>query len=349
MTWAHRIRLTTHDAVFAGQEAGLMRELFEAGKWPQAPNNHEPRPDLVSLREQVHLAQRIGIKDAEAIAASFGLADFGAAGAAVLASRDLHTAINLMNSFAPLLNLRHAVKLHIRENDVAMAFHDYVKDGQGIGDSLLCVDMTKMLRFLRDLIPTGHMQPRSEPWATHHLDAQPPCPKVLMRHAGITTCQDQILFPTALFAQRLPLASRAKSIAYQRDCRKMMRELAERTLCESVRRMLTQCTSPSVVQMATKLGMSTRTFRRRLASQRTTFLQILDEVRFQLAIRYLEDRQLTTELVAQKLGYSESANFRAAFRRWTGSSPRHFDVRSAAGARLKWQSPANEQVDTPCL
>ena len=73
--------------------------------------------------------------------------------------------------------------------------------------------------------------------------------------------------------------------------------------------------------------MSTRTFRRRLAGQRTTFVQILDEVRFQLAIRYLEDRQLTTELVAQKLGYSESANFRAAFRRWTGSSPRHFDAR----------------------
>jgi AraC-like DNA-binding protein len=96
--------------------------------------------------------------------------------------------------------------------------------------------------------------------------------------------------------------------------------------------------------------MSVRTFRRHLANQNTTFLQILDAVRFELAVRYLKDRDLTTELIAQKLGYSESANFRAAFRRWTGSSPRHFNVRTVdVLVGTKWRAIVNDGGPTQCV
>lgn len=345
MTWAHRIRPTIHDAVFAGQEAALMREVIVAGKWPEVPIDTGRSPDSVSLREQVQLVQCLEIEEAEAVAESFGLNDFGAAGAAVLTSRDLHSAIDVMNAFAPLLNLRHVIKLSDCDNDFVITFHPQVKGPHVIQDSLLLVDLAKMLRFLRDLIATGHSRSQRGSSAMHDPHRQPVCSRVI--DPPISRCGEQIRIPKVLFAQRLQLASPGKSLAYQRDCRRMMRELSERALCETVRRILLQCpdASPSVVQMASKLGMSIRTFRRRLASQHTTFLQILDEVRFQLAVRYLDDRQLTTELIAQKLGYSESANFRAAFRRWTGSSPRHFDARRAASAtKLEWQSPAHEQV-----
>src|SRR6202142_3209863 len=343
MTWAHRIRPTIHDAIFAGQEAALMREVVVAGQWPELPIDTARSPDSVSLREQVQLVQCLEIEEAEAVAESFGLNDFGAAGAAVLTSRDLYSAIDVMNAFAPLLNLRHEIKLSDCNNDVVITLHQQVKGAQVIKDSLLLVDLAKLRRFLRDLIATGHPRAQSGSSAMHDLHRQPVCSQVI--NPAIIRCGEQIRIPKVLFEQRLQLASPGKSIAYQRDCRRMMRELSERTLCETVRRMLLQCTdaSPSVVQMASMLGMSIRTFRRRLASQNTTFLQILDEVRFQLAVRYLEDRQLTTELIAQKLGYSESANFRAAFRRWTGSSPRHFDVQRAVSATNR-QSLAYEQV-----
>ena len=44
----------------------------------------------------------------------------------------------------------------------------------------------------------------------------------------------------------------------------------------------------------------------------------------QLAINYLRDTELTVEEIACALGFSEAANFRQAFHRWTDSAPIEF-------------------------
>jgi AraC-like DNA-binding protein len=335
MTWTHRIRLTTHDVVFAGHEAALMREFIDAGKWPDAWSLERSGRELVSLRDQIQLVQRLEASDAWAVAERFGLVDFGAAGAAVLASRDLHSAVTAMNSFAPLLNLRHTVKLKACDDDLVMTFHPQAQDQHGTRDSLLHVDVAKMLRFLRDLSATEHLQTSDGPTVTQRRNFAV-CGDAAPGFLSVSNCGEHIRIPKSLLGQRWLLVSQAEAKAHQKECRKMMRQLRERTICGCVRRMLLQCPDafPSSGQLATRFGLSGRTFRRSLAHQHTTFLQILDEVRFELAVRYLEDRDLTTELIAQKLGYSESANFRTAFRRWTGSSPRHYAVRAAQVHRI---------------
>jgi AraC-like DNA-binding protein len=50
----------------------------------------------------------------------------------------------------------------------------------------------------------------------------------------------------------------------------------------------------------------------------------LAEVRMRLAIEYLRKTQMTNEEIASRLGYSEAANFRHAFARWTRKSPSAF-------------------------
>jgi AraC-like DNA-binding protein len=330
MTSTHRTHLTIHDAVFAGQEALLMRELVHTGTWSAVWDGKGIHCDLVSLRDQVQLVQRLETSDAEAVAARFGLVDFGAAGAAVLACRDLHSAIGAMNSFAPLLNLRHALRLKVCDDDFVMTFHCQAQDPHGSRDALLFVDVAKVLRFLGDWSVPGDARSEDQPVATQGRNIEARSDKS-MSLPYVCRCGEHIRIPKSLMRRRRPLASTTVSNAHQKECRKMMRELRERALCGRVRRILLQCPDacPSMLQLATRLGMSGRSFRRHLANQHTTFQEILDEVRFELAVRYLEDRHLTTELIAQKLGYSESANFRAAFRRWTGSSPRHFDTRGA--------------------
>ncbi|HEX6738182.1 MAG TPA: helix-turn-helix domain-containing protein, partial [Vicinamibacteria bacterium] len=69
------------------------------------------------------------------------------------------------------------------------------------------------------------------------------------------------------------------------------------------------------------LGLSVRTFQRRLAEHGLVFKQILDEVRHELALRYLGEAEATLTDVALRLGYSELSAFDRAFRRWTGGSP----------------------------
>jgi AraC-like DNA-binding protein len=168
----------------------------------------------------------------------------------------------------------------------------------------------------------------------------------------ISKCGKEIRISKALLRQKQPLGMQADANIYLKVCRGMMHRLREQALCNSVRRMLFRCPEavPSVAEMAAKQRMSARTFRRYLANQNTTFVQILDEVRFELAVRYLKERQLTTELIAQKLGYSESANFRAAFRRWTGSSPRNFNVRTVdVLVGTKWRATLEDGGHTRCV
>jgi AraC-like DNA-binding protein len=77
----------------------------------------------------------------------------------------------------------------------------------------------------------------------------------------------------------------------------------------------------SMTAIASKLGMSERTLQRKLASEGATFGALLEGVRRDLALRYLQDRQLTLAEIAYLLGYSEPSPFHRAFKRWTGSTP----------------------------
>lgn len=70
--------------------------------------------------------------------------------------------------------------------------------------------------------------------------------------------------------------------------------------------------------------MEPRTLRRRLEAQGTSYREILAGVRQGLAIEYLRKTRMTTEDIASRLGYSDAANFRHAFLRWTGKTPHEY-------------------------
>ena len=73
--------------------------------------------------------------------------------------------------------------------------------------------------------------------------------------------------------------------------------------------------------MATDLGMSERTLTRQLAAAGTSFNDMLDGLRHQLALKYLTASDLHLSQVAFLLGYANQSAFNAAFRRWSGKSP----------------------------
>ncbi len=77
----------------------------------------------------------------------------------------------------------------------------------------------------------------------------------------------------------------------------------------------------NINNIASDLGMSVRTLSRRLADEGLTFSTILEELRSDLANRYLQNSSLTVSQIAWMLGYSEVSSFAHAFQRWTGHSP----------------------------
>ena len=78
---------------------------------------------------------------------------------------------------------------------------------------------------------------------------------------------------------------------------------------------------PQAGVVARKLNVSPRTLARRLAEEDLSFGSVLEEMRRELALRYLHDCKLSISEVAWLLGFQEAGAFTHAFRRWTGQTP----------------------------
>jgi AraC-like DNA-binding protein len=81
-------------------------------------------------------------------------------------------------------------------------------------------------------------------------------------------------------------------------------------------------------RVAREVGMSGRTMRRKLASEGSSFQEVLDECRLRQAVFEFQTKpDLSIAQIALRLGYSEHSTFTRAFHRWSGISPQAFRER----------------------
>jgi AraC-like DNA-binding protein len=86
---------------------------------------------------------------------------------------------------------------------------------------------------------------------------------------------------------------------------------------------------PGLEDVAKELGLSGRTLQRRLTEDGTTFQQLLQEARRELARHYLLHSALELNETAYLLGYEDSHSFFRAFQQWEGNSPGEWRARHA--------------------
>lgn len=77
----------------------------------------------------------------------------------------------------------------------------------------------------------------------------------------------------------------------------------------------------SAEAIASAMGMSVRTLRRRIADCGLNFNQVRLDVRMSVAMRYLTTTSVSIERIAGYVGYSDQASFTRAFRAWKGETP----------------------------
>ena len=87
---------------------------------------------------------------------------------------------------------------------------------------------------------------------------------------------------------------------------------------------------PSREQLADMLGLSTRTFARRLKDAGTSYAKLLQRVQTERAKSYLRHTSVPISEIAERMGYSDPAAFTRAFQGWTGRTP----ARWRAGPRV---------------
>lgn len=76
--------------------------------------------------------------------------------------------------------------------------------------------------------------------------------------------------------------------------------------------------------VAEALGLNAKTLQRRLNAEGTSFSDILEQVRKNMACRLLTESNIPVERLAGLLDYSATPAFTLAFKRWTGQNPLQF-------------------------
>ncbi|HEX4477769.1 MAG TPA: AraC family transcriptional regulator ligand-binding domain-containing protein [Polyangiaceae bacterium] len=157
---------------------------------------------------------------------------------------------------------------------------------------------------------------------------------------------DHAVFPARSFDTPIPASDPFLCGLLERHADRLLARLPKSTtFAERVRRLLVpelRGGTPTLPNIAAQLELAPRTFRRRLERDGVTFQAILDDLRRDLAVAYLEQPDIELEEAAYLLGYSEASAFRRAFKRWTGKSVTEFrrEVVPAASSNSVTRSDA---------
>ncbi|MEX0308158.1 MAG: helix-turn-helix domain-containing protein [Ruegeria sp.] len=151
-------------------------------------------------------------------------------------------------------------------------------------------------------------------------------------------------FPVTFGTERLEIILSLPSLeipipTYDPSLRAHLLEYGERLLAErrspaqktrsQIEGLITQSMPGGIIQVdeaATRLGLSPRTLARRLADERTSYREIVEELRCDLAQTFIKNGMNLSE-ITYSLGYSDQAAFSTAFKRWTGQAPSTFRKR----------------------
>ena len=82
--------------------------------------------------------------------------------------------------------------------------------------------------------------------------------------------------------------------------------------------------------VADDLSMSVRSLQMKLKEEGTSYQKLLNRIREQLAIAFLQEKKYSKSEIADLLGFSEISVFSRTFKKWTGQSPSEFQLALSA-------------------
>ena len=139
---------------------------------------------------------------------------------------------------------------------------------------------------------------------------------------------DEIWFPRpiallSLVGRDEQLNELLRRYAEEALARKPRERLTVRSKAEDILQELLPHGKAMASEVARRLGMSSRTLSRKLADERTSFAEILDQCG-QPSPSAISMMRLPVSKIAWLLGYSELGSLTHAFRRWTGMTPQRY-------------------------
>ncbi|MEV4647266.1 AraC family transcriptional regulator [Saccharopolyspora sp. NPDC049357] len=165
----------------------------------------------------------------------------------------------------------------------------------------------------------------------HFRHAAPPASapheKAFGMRPTFQSADNAAVVPVELLDRPLPQADAHTAAVTEDQCRRLLADRRARAgIAGTVRDRLAAQPGdmPDIETVAAELHMSSRSLRRRLTAEGTSYRALADEVREHLAEELLATKALSVEEIGRRLGYAATPAFTTAFKRWKGMSPQAY-------------------------
>jgi len=254
----------------------------------------------------------------------YRLSAFGDLGMALFSSKDGRTAVDFLVRYLTLTYTYFDVRLEDFENTtVAIITAPY--DLSNIYEFFLQRDLAFVATTLKDV------NIAMKESAILKMEVALPKPKDTCLYDSIFNCPirfgasvTKVYLNKRVLSTPMPMENQLTFKLHERECQKQIEQLCQQeTLSDLVRREIINCEEkyPNEAQLAEKLLMSTRTFRRRLENEGTTYRKLLQDFLHKKAKMLLHSTHYSVEKIALKLGYADATSFIRAFKNWEGNTP----------------------------
>lgn len=262
------------------------------------------------------------------------LTSYGIVGFALLSSATLREALAVAAQFGLLMNFKLGLHINEDEQTVSLELSDQYGLSNGPDGFWYYLEISKLITLLQDILGLGFKCEGIELAIDAPYEEQDRVRTSLGVDVRFNCDRTAIRFADEWLDARLAQANSITHASCKATCQAQVREVIQKyDLSYQVQNLLLgsgHCIA-SLSDIANRLHLSPRTLRRRLDALGTSYNALLVEVRKKLAIRYLLNTPMTTEAISEQLNYSDAANFRHAFKRWTGRSPREYRVLNNGG------------------
>jgi len=289
----------------------------------------DPSSILTLKQEFTLIRQLISVSENQQLGLIAGqcyrLNTFGPLGLAVTSANSFEDAINLFIQYLDLTYTLFGVQFLLSG---PWAYIEFAED-EPLGDLYTYYrdrDLSFAVTAIRDIYPDAYTH------TNKRLELKGPRPKSTESYEDFFNCpvlfdqkQNRFLFDKNALTLPLPQANALNLKNLIAQCEEELKHI-NRVHCfsETITNEITKLANnhiPTQDEVAEQLATTARTIRRKLTIEGSSFQLLLTEVLKQKAIHLLENSDTSIEQIGNQIGYSESAAFIRAFKRWTGKTP----------------------------
>lgn len=251
------------------------------------------------------------------------MADLGVLGYVMMHSKTIRDSIEAYQRYYAIVCSGYEMQLH---EDGAEAILTLSLDGVSYPPSRHCIeDMVSstahiMTRLSGRTIPFSkitfmYAAPDAVDEYKHVLGTQP---LFNMERTSLHFPQEILTYPVIYADSRLAgwFEERASDVLLTLKAGRHFTDELSRWIMEQLRTKL-----PSVTEAAAHFHMSPRTIQSKLQQEHTTYTRLVNDIRKELALRYLKEPGYSIADIAYVLHFSEDSAFQHAFKKWTGLAP----------------------------